>query len=74
MLRLAMSRVYSLGCKVQGGRAATALSRPAKQTLSSNSTWRFMGSYKWGYKLSVIIMATLLITPLITTHEPPKQT
>ena len=34
-----------------------------------------MGSYKWRYKppIWVIIIATLLITPLITTHEPPSK-
>ena len=35
-----------------------------------------MGSYKWGYKsliLWVITMVTLLITPLITTHEPSSE-
>ena len=34
-----------------------------------------MGSYKWGYKspnLGYITIVTLLITPLITTHEPPS--
>ena len=36
-----------------------------------NSTWRFMGSYKWSYK-RVINIVTLLITPLITTPEPPS--
>ena len=32
------------------------------------------GSYKWGYKFLtwVISIVTLLITPLITTHEPPS--
>ena len=29
-------------------------------------TWRFMGSYKWGYK-------SLLIAPLINSHEPPSK-
>ena len=35
-----------------------------------------MGSYKWGYKSLtwVISRVTLLITPLITTHEPPSST
>ena len=35
-------------------------------------TWRFMGSYKWGYK-SPITIVILLITLLITTHEPPSR-
>ena len=46
-----------------------------KQT--TRVTWRFMGSYKWGYKAPlrwVIILVTLLITPRITTHEPPAWT
>ena len=30
-------------------------------------TWRFMGSYKWRYKSPHI-----LVTLLITTHEPPS--
>ena len=34
-------------------------------------TWRFMGSGKWGYKY--LIPATLLIAPLIITHEPPSR-
>ena len=37
------------------------------------STWRFMGSYKWGYISRVTIVMTHirgLITPLVTTHEP----
>ena len=39
------------------------------------STWRFMGSYKWGYISGVtIVVAHIkgLITPFITTHEPPS--
>ena len=34
-------------------------------------TWRFMGSYKWGYKSPnmVISIVTLLITLLITTLQ-----
>ena len=35
----------------------------------------FMGSYKWGYKspnMGYKYIVTLLITPLITTHEPPS--
>ena len=41
----------------------------------AQSTWRFMGSYKWGYKSlnRVIIIVALLITLLITTHEPPSK-
>ena len=33
-----------------------------------------MGSYEWVTSplILVMIMATLLITPLITTHEPPS--
>ena len=33
-----------------------------------------LGSYKWGYNtlIRVISLVTLLITPRITTHEPPK--
>ena len=36
-----------------------------------------MGSYKWAYKspnplIWVIAIVTLLITSLITTHEPPS--
>ena len=32
-----------------------------------------MGSYTWGYKLiGVIIVVALLVTALITTHEPPS--
>ena len=34
------------------------------------------GSYKWGYKSSpliwVISVVTLLLTPYVTTHEPPS--
>ena len=30
-------------------------------------TWRFMGSYKWGYKSPNM---GYFVTPLITTHEP----
>ena len=38
-------------------------------------TWRFMGSYSGVISppIRVISMATLLITPLITTHEPPSK-
>ena len=34
-----------------------------------------MGSYTWGYKslIWVISIVTLLITLLITTHEPPSR-
>ena len=34
-----------------------------------------MASYKWGYKSPniFITIVTLLITPLITTHEPPSR-
>ena len=35
-----------------------------------------MGSYNWGYKsplIWVISTVTLLITLLITTHEPPSR-
>ena len=33
-----------------------------------------MGRYKWGYKSpSDISIVTLLITPLIATHEPPSR-
>ena len=37
-------------------------------------TWRFMGSYKWGYKSPNMgyTIVILLITPLTTTHEPPS--
>ena len=44
----------------------------------TRTTWRFMGSYKWSYKsyykspIWDISIVTLLITPLITTHEPPS--
>ena len=43
---------------------------------SAGSTWRFMGSYKWGHKspnmgYNMYIVA-LPITLLITTHEPPS--
>ena len=40
-----------------------------------HATWRFMGSYTWGYKslIWVISIVTLLITLLITTHEPPSR-
>ena len=33
---------------------------------SPYSTWKFRGSYMWGYKV------ILLITLLISTHEPPS--
>ena len=34
-----------------------------------------MGSYKWGYKSPKmgITIVTLLITPLITSYEPPSK-
>ena len=33
-----------------------------------------MGSYKWSYKsLNIITIVTLLISPLITPHEPPSE-
>ena len=36
-----------------------------------------MGRYKWDYKspnieIWVLTIVTLLITPLLTTHEPPS--
>ena len=42
---------------------------------SGFSTWRFLGSYKWGYKSlnMVITVHILLITLLITSHEPPSR-
>ena len=43
--------------------------------LTLNPTWRFMGSYKWGYKSpnkAYTSILTLLKTLLITTHEPPS--
>ena len=36
------------------------------------TTWRFMGSYKWGYK-EVITHIKGHRTLLITTHEPPSR-
>ena len=38
------------------------------------STWRFMGSYKWDYSRVTTLITHIrgLITPLITTHEPPS--
>ena len=43
-------------------------------------TWRFMGNYKSGYKWGIYIyiyifithIRGLVITPLMTTHEPPS--
>ena len=37
--------------------------------------WKFMGSYKWGYKSPNVgyNYSPLLITPLLTTHEPPSR-
>ena len=41
------------------------------QVRARRPTWRFMGSYKWSYKIKTIV--TLLFTPLITSHEPPSR-
>ena len=43
---------------------------------SSKSTWRFMGSYKsrvLSPLIWVTLIVTLLLTPLMTTHEPPSR-
>ena len=35
-----------------------------------------MGSYKWSYKslnMAYNYIVTLLVSPLITTHEPPSR-
>ena len=49
--------------------------KPEADTLSTLNvgTCRFMGSYKLGYKSPnrVITTVILLITVLLTTHEPP---
>ena len=51
-----------------------ALPEAASTVEAGPITWRFMGSYKWVYKSPnmVIIIVTLLKTPLTTTHEPPS--
>ena len=38
-------------------------------------TWRFRGSYKWVTSPPrwVVSIVTLLITPLVTSHEPPSR-
>ena len=39
-------------------------------------TWRFMGTYTWGYNSEATILITLirgLLTPPITAHEPPSR-
>ena len=38
------------------------------------STWRFMGNYKWSYKRVAILITHIrgLITPPIATLEPPR--
>ena len=40
------------------------------------STWRFMHSYKWSYKSLIwaitIVTLLILISPLVTPHEPPS--
>ena len=38
------------------------------------STWRFRGRYKWVISplIWVLSIVTLLITLLISTHEPPS--
>ena len=48
---------------------------PGAGTEPPNSTWKFRGSSKWGYKslIWVISIVTLLITLLRTTHEPPSR-
>ena len=42
--------------------------KPASLSNKLYPTWRFMGSYKWGYKS--LIWVTSIVTLLITTHEP----
>ena len=57
-------------------RPKTCFVWPKQTSLSKvQLTWRFMGSYRWGYKSPnrVTSIATLLITLLITTHEPPSR-
>ena len=42
------------------------------KTVCATSTWRFMGSYKWGYEQVAIVITQirgLIITPLISTYE-----
>ena len=43
--------------------------------IKNNATWRFMGSYKWGYSplIGVVSIVTLLVTPLLTTHDSPSK-
>ena len=47
----------------------------APRTYVLRSTWRFMGSYNWGYKspnMGYTYKVTRLITLLITTNKPPS--
>ena len=37
------------------------------------SSWRFIGSYKWGYATIIITHARGLITPRTTANEPPSR-
>ena len=47
----------------------------AGKILEVGFTWRFMGSYKWGYTSDNYTYNPIrgLISPLITTHEPPSR-
>ena len=47
--------------------------REAHGQLQAHS-WRFMGSYKWVISRVTILITYIrgLITPIITTHEPPS--
>ena len=54
-----------------------APSESSLQRDGSGSTWRSMGSYKFGFISRVSIIITQirgLMTLLITTHEPPSKT
>ena len=52
---------------------STELNPPQK---THNTTWRFMGSYKWGYtslNMGYNYSYPTYITPFVTTHEPPSR-
>ena len=71
--------VNPTGCGLQALRAAVScpffsspFGRQGLKPMGLGLTWRFMGSYKWGYKspnIWVIILATLLINP---TYNYPR--
>ena len=56
----------------RAGMAYIAGSEPRYHNKYKTSTWRFMGSYKWGLGRVTVVITHIRepVTPCTTTHEP----